>query len=197
MDEVTKYRMTGAIIWLSLLVMIVPSWYGDPVDYAQVQPWLTPKDDQLVANPLPPVVKTVAAKPIEEKVAPAKPILASPSESKDDAKAKLEPHSVVDSSVEQASPAVTKVAPPPVDTMPSGSRWYVRLVSYQSKDMADQLLNRLENAGYKASIGQFTSGSRPIFSVRAGPFASQKEANQHKQELDKQFKTQSMVIEVR
>lgn len=27
-DELTKHRVTGAIIWLSLLIILVPSWYA-------------------------------------------------------------------------------------------------------------------------------------------------------------------------
>ncbi len=30
-DEVTKYRLTGAIIWLAFVVLWVPVWFGDPV----------------------------------------------------------------------------------------------------------------------------------------------------------------------
>ncbi|MCF6345538.1 MAG: SPOR domain-containing protein [Thiomicrorhabdus sp.] len=33
MDEVSKYRLTGAIIWLVLLVVLVPVWFGEPVDF--------------------------------------------------------------------------------------------------------------------------------------------------------------------
>ncbi len=33
MDEVSKYRLTGAIIWLLLLVIFVPIWFGEPVDF--------------------------------------------------------------------------------------------------------------------------------------------------------------------
>jgi len=33
MDEVSKYRLTGAIIWLVLLVVFVPIWFGEPVHF--------------------------------------------------------------------------------------------------------------------------------------------------------------------
>jgi len=33
MDEVSKYRLTGAIIWLLFLVILVPIWFGEPVDF--------------------------------------------------------------------------------------------------------------------------------------------------------------------
>jgi len=33
MDEVSKYRLTGAIIWLVLLVVVVPVWFGEPVEF--------------------------------------------------------------------------------------------------------------------------------------------------------------------
>ncbi|MCF6254595.1 MAG: SPOR domain-containing protein [Thiomicrorhabdus sp.] len=33
MDEVSKYRLTGAVIWLMLLVFLVPVWFGEPVHF--------------------------------------------------------------------------------------------------------------------------------------------------------------------
>lgn len=33
MDEVSKYRFTGVIIWLVLLVVLVPIWFGEPVNF--------------------------------------------------------------------------------------------------------------------------------------------------------------------
>ena len=33
MDEVSKYRLIGAIIWLVLLVVFVPLWFGEPVHF--------------------------------------------------------------------------------------------------------------------------------------------------------------------
>jgi cell division septation protein DedD len=33
MDEVSKYRLTGTVIWLMLLVFLVPIWFGEPVHF--------------------------------------------------------------------------------------------------------------------------------------------------------------------
>ncbi len=33
MDKVSKYRLTGAVIWLMLLVFLVPAWFGEPVHF--------------------------------------------------------------------------------------------------------------------------------------------------------------------
>ncbi|VAW47115.1 hypothetical protein MNBD_GAMMA04-1524 [hydrothermal vent metagenome] len=33
MDEVSKFRLTGAIIWLVLLVVLSPIWFGEPVHF--------------------------------------------------------------------------------------------------------------------------------------------------------------------
>lgn|GEM_PF-1623008 len=212
MDEVTKYRMTGAIIWLTLLILIVPSWYSDPVDYAQVQPWLAPVDDTLtplvepksevktLSNNMPPApTKQV----LVTHIVPTPPTSESPApESTPALKPKPAPQQetkVVESPVSAnvSPPVISKQASAPVTTPKQEVQWYVRLVSYQSKSMADQLLQRLQKAGYQASIGQFSSANQPIYSVRVGPYASQQKANAHKQALDKQFNTQSLVIEVR
>jgi cell division septation protein DedD len=210
-DEVTKYRMTGAIIWLTLLILIVPSWYSHPVDYAQVHPWLAPVDDRLI-----PVVeaKNETHAPLSEPPTPTKQVLvthivptppadvptALATETPKTKPIALPPEQTKTESVETNTP-VTPVAS--VEKLTTAStpkqevRWYVRLVSYQSQSMAEQLLARLQKAGYQASIGQFSSANRPIYSVRVGPYDRQDKANAHKQALDKQFKTQSLVIEVR
>ncbi len=31
--QVSKYRLTGAFVWLGLLVIIVPIWYSNPVNF--------------------------------------------------------------------------------------------------------------------------------------------------------------------
>ena len=33
MDLISKYRLIGASIWLGLLIIVVPSWYNDPVNF--------------------------------------------------------------------------------------------------------------------------------------------------------------------
>lgn len=48
MDELTKYRITGAVIWLALLILLVPSWYANPVDYEKAQPWLYSTSDNSI-----------------------------------------------------------------------------------------------------------------------------------------------------
>ncbi len=212
MDEVTKYRMTGAIIWLTLLILIVPSWYSHPVDYAQVQPWLAPVDDKLI--PVVDVKNEVDAPSSNGSVAPTKQVLVThivptppsdvspepePTPALKQKPAPSQEAKVVEPpvSVNVSPPVMSKQASASVATPKQEVQWYVRLVSYQSKSMAEQLLQRLQKAGYQASIGQFSSANQPIYSVRVGPYGSQQKANAHKQILDKQFKTQSLVIEVR
>jgi len=49
MDEVSKYRLTGAVIWLMLLVFLVPVWFGEPVHF---KPEGYIPDEKTVERPL-------------------------------------------------------------------------------------------------------------------------------------------------
>ncbi len=62
MDEVSKYRLTGAIIWLLFLVLFVPVWFGEPVEFKPEGAMLAQK---AVERPL---IKPdrVIVKPVEE-----------------------------------------------------------------------------------------------------------------------------------
>lgn len=59
MDEVSKYRLTGAIIWLLLLVIFVPIWFGEPVGF---KPEVSAPAQKVVERPLIKPETTVALK---------------------------------------------------------------------------------------------------------------------------------------
>lgn len=65
MDEVSKYRLTGAIIWLLLLVIFVPIWFGEPVDF---KPEGSVPVQQVVERPLIKPETTVALKQSDAQV---------------------------------------------------------------------------------------------------------------------------------
>jgi len=75
MDEVSKYRLTGAIVWLMLLVFLVPIWFGEPVNF---KPTVYVAPEKIAEHPtinqvsaLPkealPVVKSASTQSVPEK----------------------------------------------------------------------------------------------------------------------------------
>jgi len=117
MDEVSKYRLTGAFIWLGLLVVIVPIWFSQPVGFK-------PEGYQ--------VVQQTAERPLVEHayVLPGK---ASQPEIKSSA---VQPQSKDSVVAKQVSGSSQKA---------SQSQWIVRIIAYKNIKDANDLLGRLES----------------------------------------------------
>ena len=200
MDELTKYRITGAIIWLALLILIVPGWYSDPVNYQQAQPWFS-------------VTKMAAEEEQEIRATTTQPAVAvTPSESLDASstaqtvKQQTPQPSQVATKVDtvekrqadaSATPKVDSVKPQSVEKPTEKSpAWLVRVASYNNIQSANRLLGQLE-LRYQVTIGDFSTPSQKIYSVRVGPFYNLAEAEEAKSVLDKEFITNSVVVQIR
>jgi cell division septation protein DedD len=169
MDELTKYRITGALVWLGLLIFIVPNWYSDPVDYVKSQQ-VFKIETFTQSEGLDKTVKSSLSEPV---VVP----------------------------IEDKAPAVTHpVSLPPLNlekhqTEPIG-QWLVRLVSYSNIQSANRMVDQLAGR-YQATIGDFSTQDRRIYSVRVGPFDSLAQAQQAKNTLDAEFNIDAVVVRVR
>lgn len=216
MDELTKYRITGAIVWLTLLIMLVPSWYANPVDYEKAQPWLhsnsterlndiaitsnmakqvdgvtsvsSEADHDTDVSQLPDIPRDTEKpnRTLEERPAPIEPTT-QPIESE-----RLNQESVKPERVEEA-PETTEPIMASEDKSPA---WLVRVASYNSIESANRTLGVLEMR-YKVTIGDFSTKTQKIYSVRVGPFYSLAEAEQAKTELDKELVTNSVIVQIR
>ncbi|WP_044407449.1 SPOR domain-containing protein [Thiomicrospira microaerophila] len=169
MDELTKYRMTGAIVWLGLLVIIVPSWYGSPVDYVQKQNLFTIESVAQSAN-------------LPDAFLPAKLTADTSSVPAPD----------------KSMPTVSSVTPhieAPAKSVEPLGQWWVRLASYSNTQSASRLVDQLANR-YQATIGDFSTQDRRIYSVRIGPFNHLNEALEAKKALDAEFNIDSVIVKV-
>lgn len=226
MDEITKYRITGAVIWLTLLIVFVPGWYSDPVDYQQPRSW------QGQANVH------------EDEILPESDSSSVPNNAKDGG---LEPERQIEQTTTKAGQSdsevsrITQVKPPlpqepaqPVAVLPDNSKhkanpqsdlkalpstseiepdrpadaaevkkqpqtapaWLVRVASYNSLKTANQTLGLLETR-YQVTIGDFSNENRKVYSVRVGPYFSLAEAEQAKKMLDAELRTQSVIVQIR
>ncbi|MBE0493409.1 MAG: SPOR domain-containing protein [Thiomicrospira sp.] len=222
MDELTKYRITGAVIWLALLIILVPSWYANPVDYEKAQPWLysTPDDSvsptakmdnqfkKSTSNKLDDSSAIRSNKKSESEVtpslgrdiqtnvssptAPSQPTQAKQSiESKKQQDANTE---ILDKSTATAkSQDIKEPVLPSEDKSPA---WLVRVASYNSIESANKTLGVLEMR-YTVTIGDFSTKTQKIYTVRVGPFPSLQEAEEAKAELDKELVTNSAIVQIR
>lgn len=208
MDELTKFRITGAIIWLALLILLVPSWYSDPVIYEQPHSFEQPKLDKISVSPVqtPKIEQPTTTPPPKEQPKHNAVIkLDEPKkvEPKTDLPPKPQPVLVEDTKPLEAAkpvkePTTTKASaeqPKPIDNL-NQEAWLVRVASFNSIEAANKLLSTLE-VRYQVTIGDFSNANRKVYSVRVGPYYSFSDALQAKQALDEELSTDAVVVKIR
>ncbi len=205
MDELTKYRVTGAIFWLALLILLVPSWYSDPVVYDQPHsfeqskvedtghssstPVQAPKPEVPVALPQVKISKQDQAIKLEESKLPEPKPVQVEKKAEIETAVDAEPSKVTDV-VKQSKPSADKT-----DNL-NQAAWLVRVASFNSIEAANKLLATLEMR-YQVTIGDFSSADRKVYSVRVGPYYRFDEALQAKQALDEELSTDAVVVKIR
>lgn len=205
-DEVVpvKFRLTGAAIWLGLLVIIVPIWYSNPVNFSPAdseesqstekvlveQPFVLPLSDKQK--------QLLVQKASEEKEAAnqerAEAVKVQPVQKKSNALAVLPEASdevtktkLPETKIEPASQPVSQVTEDVKDAGP----WILRLVAYRKKDMADAMRDRLKY-DYDAYIKHFPKSR--YYSVRVGPYSSKQEALKDQKRLNRILRINSELV---
>lgn len=183
MDEVSKFRLIGAAIWLSLLILIVPGWYSNPVNF-QPEGSLTASAEE--AAPLVQQAYVLPGKAREEKKA-------EPSES---------PQASTVTPVvktEQAREAASTDKIQQEDAIQSSesepkSQWLLKVAAYKKLSNANKVLGMLDRE-YEVWIKEFPVSK--TFSVRTGPYDSREAALRDKQKIDRALHTQSQIVQVK
>lgn len=186
MDELTKNRLTGAIVWLGLLIWLVPQWYSNPVNYPSlaggVKSAVDNLDDLGVNMALP------RAQDSKEVDTTDNVIVSDRQINRDDS-------SEVKEVVTQANSASSSLTLLEVKEITEPG-FYVRLISYQNPDSAVDLEKRLV-AQYNVSIGSFTTSAGTFYTVRVGPYPSLEEASLAKTVLDRELRIESIILDRR
>lgn len=202
MDEVSKYQLIGAAIWLGLLILIVPSWYNNPVNFSPdseqgakgqanklvvYQAYTLPTKKGLEAPTLEAkheeaavstkgienTVKNSADKPVAVKAEVQLPSLKAPAES---------------AKKPSVAPASKKLP-----ELKSG-QWLVKIYSSNELKDANKVVALLESS-YKPWIKTFPETK--TYSVRTGPYASRALAEADKIKIDKAIRTQAEIVQVK
>jgi DedD protein len=91
---------------------------------------------------------------------------------------------VAEPAVEAVPPAAEPVAAPPEspkpaaqpEAVPAGGRWWAQLGSFSARDNADRLAKQLRAAGYGIDVSKINANGKELFRVRAGPVQSRADA---------------------
>lgn len=176
MDEISKFRITGAVIWLILLVAVIPVWFSQPVGFK-------PEGYQLEkVSAERPLVDHAYVLPGQSVPKAPEPVKVSRGGVVETVKPAKELVKTVESSVEK-----------PKKQVASKPQWIVRIIAYKEIKNANDLLGRLEK-DYEVSIKTFEKSG--FHSVRAGPYFSKAKAEQDRQKLDKMLHTKSEVVQL-
>lgn len=197
MDEVSKYRLTGAAIWLLLLVVVVPGWYSHPVNFQPLghQVDLIKGERPLVEHVYELPVQTqqkqaeVQTAPVANQQAVKTPALNSSPSAVDKAADVTSRQKVDKVASEKKSESVKPVN---IDK-PTPPQWIVKVTAYKDIRKANHLLGRLESS-YEVWIKEFSRSG--TYSVRTGPYFSKAKAEQDKQKLDKMLRTNAEVVQL-
>jgi len=199
MDEISKFRLTGAAIWLLLLVLVVPVWYSNPVNF-------NPDSETASAESSPqPVVYQQYVLPVKDQGADSVELDPTPVNVKQGvaspvAKTHEEPKRQEPSELASKAPDVNKtpkptVAKTPVSSLPEprAGEWLVKV--YASKDIkeANRVLGLLDDK-YEVWIKEFPKSKS--FSVRTGPYKTREAAKRDKTKIDKAIRTHSQIVQV-
>jgi len=207
MDVVSKHRLVGAAIWLGFLVIIVPIWYSQPVNF------VPDGEVKIEAKSTLPLVDHAYRLPVPHE----KPLTNGQSEQKvkqstvvNDTDA-VQDKKVIEQAVKQTiqqpekEPVITSVKPVAIDKQSTSvtdvvstsdkyqGQWVVRFPAYHNVREANELLGRLE-VSYDVYIKFFEKSK--MYSVRIGPYLSKAKAEKDKQKLDKMLRNNGEVVQL-
>ena len=192
MDLVSKYRMVGAAIWLGLLVIIVPNWYSEPVNFVpegiqetEVKSTL-PIVDHAYRLPQSNEQPQTNGQLLHQKEQSLKELnKVEPTDLKTDDNQKTAEEIQLHKQIETAD----KVS----ENTKYKGQWIVRLQAFQDIKAANNLLGRLDSS-YDVYIKYFDKTK--MYSVRTGPYLSKAKADKDKVKLDKMLHTKSEVVQL-
>ncbi|MDG4813161.1 SPOR domain-containing protein [Hydrogenovibrio sp. 3SP14C1] len=182
---VLKYRLTGAIFWLGLLVIIVPIWYSNPVNFDPIkQDEASVKKSVLIEKPF--VLPQDQTKETTDKkiINHSSEEQVKSSSQKNDAMAQKEKalSDMGKSNISRKSADVEQY------------EWIIRLVAYRKKELAEALQTRLKY-DYETFVKHFPEND--YYSVRVGPYISKAEAIKDQQRLDRILRIQSELVKLK
>lgn len=187
MDLQSKHRIIGAAIWLTLLVIIVPSWYSNPVNFSPDGKVIEDNKGSLPivshAYRLPNSAVGILA-PVSDKQLQVKK---SADDEDDPTLTNADKASQVQNPTERIK---AEFEDKYGDSQKYAGQWIVRLQAFNNTEQANQLASRLKS-DYPVYIKYFAKTK--VYSVRTGPYISEMKAQKDKQKLDKMLRIDAEV----
>lgn len=199
-DIVARHRLIGVLVWFLVLMLFVPHWYANPVNFSpeklHKEHKLKPEDKVLFSEPYRLPAKANSLQQIAEAQEDAKAIAIQDQELKQknlqSPKAQVasdqQQKKALNDTVSSERPARSHSDNPEsveMQSKSSGPSWLVRLGSFSNIKEANDFLAEIEKYGFDVRIKAFRRNT--VFSVRVVGFDSERKAEKAKQKLDKIF----------
>ncbi|MBO1923499.1 SPOR domain-containing protein [Thiomicrorhabdus sp. 6S3-12] len=193
-EDVIKYRLVGALVWILLLLLFVPGWYADPVPQG-VQSVSSDKGAEpiaITAYHLPEGVQPDAVK--QEILVGARERHLQEIQQREQRLQESKAQTQVQQAV--ATKRTSDTESPSIDR-----QYMVRLITFFEIEKADQFVKRAKKHGYKVVLKEFNVSkngkNQIVYQARTENYNSLDKALKAKQNLDKIFHLQgSRIIEV-
>ncbi len=182
--EQGQYRLIGAIVWLALLVIIVPIWYNNPVNFE-------PENFVKIQQTETAVVNRVFTLP--EHALTNKDKLDRTQEITNEADVLEGFLEIPISQPELAKKSIPQATENIAATEINAPVWIIRLIAYRDRETAEALVSRLKY-DYAVSIRYFPNTSH--YSVRVGPYKSEAVARNIQEELDRLLRVNSELVKI-
>lgn len=200
MDITLKQRLVGVMVLISLGIIFLPSlFYRDTGERTVVdtQSLIPPKPAvrTIVIEPPNATQQTPAAKPDEAFQPPTEHLL-SVSSSNAEVEDKKPSESPAEQDVSSKTPKKENVDDDILRLDASGlpESWVIQAASFQSKEHADVLMNKLRGKNLKAYVRPVKTAKGQFFRVLIGPYISQSRAKTDKAIVDKAYKVKGQIL---
>lgn len=187
MKQATKQRIVGTVVLLALGLIFLPIIFDGEGSY---QPPVSsripePPEVPILAEPVPSRPAIIAEQDAPEPAADTAP--EAPAE-----QTQAEP---IEPEVEvvESEPAFQREIPRLEDSgLPAG--WVVRLGTFSNADNANNLVERLQSAGYKGYAREVESNQGRMTAVYVGPWLERERVEEFQRQLQEQFDLAGMIV---
>lgn len=193
MKQATKQRIVGTIVLLALGLIFLPIIFDGQGSY---QPSVTSR-----IPPAPEVPILPEPQPSRPQIQIEETALLGESDSSPEAEAEQAAEETLEESLQEAEEvAVVESEPtfqrevPSLDENGLPQGWSVRLGTFANAANAENLLNRLLEAEYKAYSRLITANESTMTAVFVGPWLERGRVEQFQQELQDRFQLNGMIV---
>lgn len=213
MDRGLKERLVGAAVLVALAVIFIPMLLDDapspyepitetnipprPIDDEQFSSRIVPMDPEPEARPAD--IEPLTVEPAEpEQLAEQEPAMA-PEQPEPETAAETPPadqpsEPVVEQTPEPELPAPAESTPAPATETAAVPAWVIQLGSFSKQENAETLEKKLREAGYPAFIEPLQQDGKKSYRVRVGPEVMRTEADKLRDQINKRFELNGIVV---